>query len=132
MEIPQDLPRLSLDVQAIQQVILNIVSNARYALNFKYPKADNNKSITIKAETGEREGIKVIQLSFYDMGMGISQDIIDQVYDPFFSTKPANEGTGLGLSISNRIINDHCGKLWLESVEAEYTKVTIELPVYEG
>ncbi|MCK5094553.1 MAG: PAS domain-containing sensor histidine kinase, partial [Spirochaetes bacterium] len=55
--------------------------------------------------------------------------ILDRLCDPFFSTKPKNEGTGLGLSISHGIIKKHGGRLLVESVEGEYTKVMIDLPV---
>ena len=77
----------------------------------------------------EREGVMNLRTIFCDQGTGISPDIIERLCDPFFSTKPANEGTGLGLNISNCIIKDHGGKLFIESVEGQYTKVIVELPI---
>ena len=62
-------------------------------------------------------------------GVGIPVQIQDRVLDPFFSTKPKNEGTGLGLSISYGIVKDHGGRLRFDSVEGQYTKVMVDLPV---
>jgi signal transduction histidine kinase len=70
-----------------------------------------------------------ISVIFYDYGAGIPATIIDKVVNPFFSTKPSRVGTGLGLSISHGIISEHDGKMLINSVEGEYTKITINLPL---
>ena len=62
-------------------------------------------------------------------GTGIAANIIDKVINPFFSTKPNRMGTGLGLSISHGIISEHGGKLLINSVEGEFTIITINLPI---
>jgi len=128
-DIPAHLPGITANAQQIQQVFLNIISNARYALNHKYIEADKDKLLEIKSEMIDRDGAKKIRTTFYDKGTGIPLNILDRICDPFFSTKPPDKGAGLGLSISHGIIKDHEGKLWLESVEGKYTKVIIELPV---
>lgn len=66
---------------------------------------------------------------FYDRGTGIPADILDRICDPFFTSKPPGKGTGLGLSISHVIVKDHGGRLYFDSVEGEYCKTIIDLPV---
>jgi signal transduction histidine kinase len=129
VDIQDNIPRIKVRGHQIQQVFLNIISNARYALNQKFSRAHENKIIEIKAETVDTHGKKYVRVIFFDQGTGISADIIDRICDPFFSNKPHGEGTGLGLSISQAIIKDHGGNLYFDSVDAEYAKVLIELPV---
>ncbi|MBE9541099.1 MAG: histidine kinase, partial [Proteobacteria bacterium] len=69
---------------------------------------------------------------FYDSGAGIPENILDKISNPFFSTKPHGDGTGLGLSISYGIIKKHDGSILFESVEGEYTKAIVDLPVDNG
>ena len=66
-----------------------------------------------------------------DHGTGISPDDMDKILHPFFSTKQPGIGTGLGLSISHGIVIDHGGEMRIESTHGEFTKVTIDLPVYD-
>ncbi len=129
VDVSPDLPKIKARSQEIQQVFLNIISNARYALNQRFPGSHEDKVFEIREETLEIEGKQHVRIIFYDRGTGISEDILDRICDPFYSTKPKNEGTGLGLSISHAIIKDHRGKLWFESVEGEHTKVMVDLPV---
>ena len=114
--------------QQIQQVFLNIISNARYALNQKYPTAHDDKVLEIRGEWIAVGGVPHVRLTFHDRGDGIPAHLMDKVMEPFFSTKPSGLGTGLGLSISHGIVADHCGRLAVESVEGEFTKVLIDLP----
>ncbi|MBC8466527.1 MAG: PAS domain S-box protein [Deltaproteobacteria bacterium] len=129
VDVPNDLPKIRVRSQQIQQVFLNILSNARYALNKKFPGPHKEKILEIRGERIEIEDRKMLRITFYDCGMGISQNILDKICDPFFSTKPRGEGTGLGLSISYGIIKDHGGRLWFDSIEGQYTKVMVDLPV---
>jgi signal transduction histidine kinase len=71
-------------------------------------------------------------MAFRDRGTGIAAHLLDKVVEPFFTTKPRGEGTGLGLSISHGIVSDHGGRLSIESVEGEFTKVVIDLPARES
>ena len=116
--------------QQIQQVFLNILSNAQYALNQKFPRFNEEKLLIIKGEIVETEAGKHIRMTFYDNGVGIPASIQDRIFDPFFTTKPMGKGTGLGLSVSHGIIKDHGGRLWFESIEGEYTKAVVELPLH--
>lgn len=132
MDVPPDLPKIKARTQEIQQVFLNILSNARYALKKKFKGPHEDKILEIRGDTIEIKGRKHVRVTFYDRGIGISKNILDKICDPFFSTKPQDEGTGLGLSISHGIVKNHDGRLWFESVEGEYTKVIVDLPVDNG
>jgi len=113
----------------LQQVILNVLSNARFALNERYSGADENKKIEISCYPFIKETEKpVIQISITDSGTGIPQGILKRLFDPFFTTKPSGKGTGLGLSISYGIIRDHGGNIKVDSIMHQYTKIIIELP----
>jgi PAS domain S-box-containing protein len=131
IRIPADIPEVQVRSHQIQQVFLNVISNARYALNQKFPRANTNKVLEIKGESVETNEKKYARVTFYDQGSGIAVDIMDRICDPFFSNKPSGEGTGLGLSISQSIIKEHGGDLLFESVEGEYARVIIDLPAAE-
>ena len=130
MNIPDDLPKITAQAQQLEQVFLNLISNARYALNQKYLQGNKNKIFEVTAEHVDNKGESAIRLTFRDRGTGIPSHISNKVIDPFFSTKPTSIGTGLGLSISHGIISNHGGSITIESVEGEFTCVTIELPVH--
>lgn len=129
LNISQNLPRILAHAQQIQQVFLNIISNARYALNEKYPGAHDNKIIEILDEEVIMDNCSSIKVTFHDHGAGIPANLKDKVMNPFFTTKPPGKGTGLGLSISHNIIREHSGKLVIDSIEGEFTRVSIILPV---
>ncbi len=129
LNIPQKLSKIVAYPQQIQQVFLNIISNARYALNQKYPETHDNKILEVLGEVIIMDNNPYIKVTFYDHGTGIPANIIDKVLDPFFTTKSRHKGTGLGLSISHSIIKNHGGKILIDSVEGEYTKIIITLPV---
>ncbi len=129
LNIPRELPAVFVQPQQIEQVFLNIISNARYALNSKYEGTHDDKILEILVQDFTDRTLPCIQVVFHDRGPGIRPDILDKIMNPFFSTKPGGIGTGLGLSISHGIISDHGGRLVIDSVEGKYTKVTVELPV---
>ncbi|MBE9536837.1 MAG: PAS domain S-box protein [Proteobacteria bacterium] len=128
VDIASDLPLVRGDDHKIEQVFLNLINNARYALNQKYPKGDKDKLLKITGEKVEVKGEERLRVTFFDKGPGIPKDIRDKILEPFFSTKPSKEGTGLGLSISHGIIEDHGGSLSVKSREGHYTKIVIDLP----
>ena len=128
VNISPDLPEIIAHPQQIQQVFLNIISNARDALNQKYPGAHENKILEILAKEVTIDNHTYIQITFYDRGTGIPAELLDKVMLPFFTTKRGDMGTGLGLSISHGIIKSHGGKLMINSVDGEFTKVIINLP----
>jgi len=126
-DVPGDLPEVVANPQQIQQVFLNVISNAHYALNQKYPVTHPNKILRITGEKVIIDDKPYVRVVFYDQGIGIPPEIISRVMNPFFSTKPSGMGTGLGLSISHGIISDHQGYIRIESVEKEFTQVIIDL-----
>ncbi|MBI4847416.1 MAG: PAS domain-containing protein [Nitrospirae bacterium] len=130
INIPTDLPQIVVQPQHIEQVFLNIIHNARFALNKKYPEAHaEGKTIEITAEALTIDNNPFARIIFYDHGTGIPSNILNKIMNPFFTTKPDGEGTGLGLSISHGIISNHGGKLTVDSIEGKFTKVIIDLPL---
>jgi signal transduction histidine kinase len=126
---PPALPEIIAHPQQIEQVFLNIINNARHALNQKYPGAHEDKILEITCEQATIADCPYVRVIFCDHGVGIPAHLQDKVINPFFSTKPKGVGTGLGLSISHGIISDHGGKLKIESVEGQYTRMIIDLSV---
>ena len=128
LDIPEDLPSVRASSGQLRQVFLNIINNARYALDEKWPDGNPEKVLEIKAFTLDTDPPKV-RLVFTDAGTGIPAELLERVTNPFVTTKPVGKGTGLGLSISHGIIANHGGSLKLESLEGHYTRVRIDLPV---
>lgn len=128
-QIAPDIPNINIRPREIQQVFLNIVSNARYALNKKFECPNPEKKLFISIGEHNAESECFLRICFHDTGVGIPMEVLPKLGHPFFSTKPEGEGTGLGLSISHGIIKNHGGHLHFESVAGEYTKVYVDLPV---
>lgn len=129
VNIADSLPPLMCNEQQLQQVVLNMISNSRYALNKRYQQPCPEKNLEIEAELIRQEKKKFIRLTFTDHGTGIAAEIQERLFDPFFSTKPKGEGTGLGLSISHGVVKDHGGDIRVQSKLGEGTRFIIDLPV---
>ncbi len=114
--IPQDIGR----------VLLNLYSNAFYVITEKKKQADKNYEPKVLVTT-KKAGNHVF-ISVSDNGNGIPQNIIDKIFQPFFTTKPAGQGTGLGLSLSYDFIKAHGGELKVETEQEKGTTFTIQLP----
>lgn len=127
--IAEDLPEIFCNEQQLQQVVLNLLSNARYALNRRFPQPCREKQLKIRADTASYGGKPCVRLLVVDYGMGIAPETLDRIFDPFFSTKPKGEGTGLGLSISHGLIQEHGGHIRVKSKFGEWSRFTIFLPV---
>jgi PAS domain S-box-containing protein len=132
IDIPDDLPMIMANPNEMQQVFVNFLNNARYALNKKYPASHPNKKLTITAKAIIKNNTEWVQFICHDRGIGIPKYLIERITQPFFTTKPPGEGTGLGLSISHKIIQQHGGLLRFESVENEYTKTIVEIPTLKN
>lgn len=132
LDMPETLPPIMCNSQQIQQVLLNIMSNARYALNKRYPEPNPNKRVTIKGQKIRQKEKSYIRLTITDQGTGIEHDIMDRLFDPFFSTKPSGEGTGLGLSISHGLVLENNGFLRVSSEMGCSTSLIVDLPVAEN
>ncbi|BAQ34070.1 MULTISPECIES: PAS domain S-box protein [Dehalococcoides] len=119
-ELDPDLPRVMLDFFQIQQVLINIIINAEFFLRLK-----EHPQIIIKTSQHNKHVI----ISISDNGPGISPENIKRIFDPFFTTKEVGKGTGLGLSICHGIIEEHNGRIYVESTPGNGATFRIELPV---
>jgi len=117
---PADFPGIWTDPNAVRQILLNLLTNARDAV------ADRRrKEITVTAEA--KGGW--VAISVADTGGGMSEEILNRVFDPFFTTKPMGEGTGLGMSVSQNLAKRIGAQIEVQSQVDEGTVVTVHLPV---
>lgn len=119
-ELAPELPPLLADAHQLQQVFLNILNNARQAM-------EGRTNSWVRVAT-RRVGEK-LEAIFQDNGPGISEENLNKIFNPFFTTKPVGKGTGLGLSLSYGIIQEHGGDIRVQSKLGEGTTFTISLPV---
>ncbi len=117
-----DLPWITVDAGQLQQVFLNLIVNAEYAIKQNHA---TEGSLTIKT----RKVADKMILSFTDNGCGMSARVKDKLFQPFFTTKEPGEGTGLGLSVSRSIIIEHSGTIGAESAPGAGSTFIIELPL---
>jgi PAS domain S-box-containing protein len=141
VDFSANLPFIKGSSQQLQQVLLNLVLNAKDALNEKYPESNPNKRITISARVSQDSWPvvsapadsalprQVVHLTVRDEGTGIAPDHLEQLFTPFFTTKRPNRGAGLGLSISHKIIENHQGRIEVISEPGVFTKFVVILPV---
>jgi signal transduction histidine kinase len=139
LEVEPDLPRVRADADQLQQVFLNLASNALDAM-------PDGGSLTIRAARAQvpttlaeaQEGAGTpgssppagfVSISIADTGTGIRAEHQGRVFDPFFTTKDVGQGTGLGLSVSYGIVRDHGGALELDSLPGAGSRFTVYLPV---
>ncbi len=118
-----DLPLVSGNSQQLEQVFINMLTNAKDAL-LKIDDAE----LTIKTETRQDDHPLQVVVTFTDNGTGIPSSILDKIFDPFFTTKEVSRGTGLGLSISYKNNEKHEGLLRVSSIEGKNTTFEIILP----
>lgn len=119
LDFDETLPPLLLEAAQIQQVFTNIVHNAIDAMG-------TGGRLMIRSRRG-----KMVRIQFIDNGDGIAPDNLDQLCDPFFTTKEVGRGTGLGLFICYRILQFYDGNLTIKSKEGKGTQVVVELPLPE-
>ncbi len=127
--ISADLPNIYCRKQEIMQVLMNLITNARDALNERYPDPGPGKAIEIKVERIDNHAGQWIRTTVKDNGCGIPKEQQARVFDPFFTSKEPGKGTGLGLSISHRIVENHQGHLSFESLPGQYTIFKMDLPI---
>ncbi|GAB4314258.1 MAG: hypothetical protein Kow00127_05470 [Bacteroidales bacterium] len=113
----------------LEQVFLNLLSNAKYAVERREQLSGPGFKKRIEIRTRTKDGIVIAEVM--DNGIGIPEEHLDNVFDPFFTTKNVEDGTGLGLSISYGIIKEMKGTISVESRENEFTLMRIELPMVE-
>jgi two-component system NtrC family sensor kinase len=116
------LPDILADAHQLQQVFLNLVTNAEQAMD---EKEAAEPQLTVRT----RRAGDLIRIEIEDRGPGIAQNLVDRIFTPFFTTKPTGSGTGLGLSISLGIVREHGGRIWAENAAAGGARFTVELPI---
>ena len=120
-EFEDNLVCVQADRQQLRQVFLNLLTNASDAM-------PEGGKLIVRARNVQTEGSKSVCIEFADAGTGISSKDLDKIWDPFFTTKPEGKGTGLGLAICRRVIEEHKGRIAMESREGEGSTVIIYLP----
>ena len=118
-EFDRTIPKLTLDPQKIQQVLMNLLLNARQAIT---------GGGDIRVRTTIRTGTNMLAIEIADTGQGISDINIDRIFDPFFTTKDPGQGTGLGLSVSYGIVKQHGGEIEIVSSPGKGSLFTVLLP----
>ncbi|KIG14413.1 Sensory box histidine kinase/response regulator [Enhygromyxa salina] len=132
LELGAGTPRVYCQIQAIQQIIMNLVTNARDALNERYTGYDARKRIFVRVERLDTEANEArVRVVVEDTGSGIEADVLARIFDPFFTTKTRDQGTGLGLSVSHGIALDHGGELSVETTLGVGTRFYLDLPLVE-
>jgi len=116
-----DLPTMMLSQALLQQIVLNLVLNAKDAIE----ASGKGSKVTVRLKRHNDHIVLIVE----DNGPGIPQDIIEKIFDPFFTTKPSGKGTGLGLSIVHRYVEEMGGRITVWSVEGVGTKFTVTLPI---
>ena len=119
--LEENLPDIPLEKGQLQQVLLNLISNAEAAIK----EVNRPGIITVATQRVNNH----VNITFSDNGCGIKKQIMPRIFDPFFTTKEIGKGTGLGLSICYSIIVKHGGKISVKSQVNEGTTFTIRMPV---
>ena len=135
-DLPDNLPAVLGDNVRIQQVFMNILINARDALDSMAAILNvdellkRGKKISISMEESYRNDKKGVSIFIEDNGLGISDENASKIFDPFFTTKSPDKGTGLGMSISYGIVKDLDGEIEIETEKNVKTQFTVWLPAY--
>jgi signal transduction histidine kinase len=126
-DLATDLPLVEAVSQDLGRVLLNLFTNAFYAVRQRQQQGEPGYAPTVRVRT-KREGDEVV-VRVHDNGTGIPEVVRQKIFQPFFTTKPAGEGTGLGLSLSyDLVVQGHDGSLEVESQEGSYTEFIVRLP----
>jgi two-component system NtrC family sensor kinase len=126
-DFDENIAKIPLVQQDIVRVLINMFNNAFYAVNEKGKQQIAGYEPSVSVST--RKLGNGLELRVKDNGNGIPQKIVDKIFQPFFTTKPAGQGTGLGLSLSYDIIKAHGGEIKVNSKEGEFTEFEIRLPI---
>ncbi len=128
LTLDASLPKLSLVKQDLGRVFLNMFNNSFYSISKKIStqNADYQPLLSVSTQKGDGKVVVTIR----DNGLGMSEEVKQKLFNPFFTTKPTGEGTGLGLSISHDIIVKlHKGSIEVNSTEGDFAEFIIELPI---
>ncbi|MGE5373912.1 MAG: sensor histidine kinase, partial [Bacteroidota bacterium] len=119
VECAEDLPRVSMDIQRMEQLMVNLIHNA---VKFTRPGGE----IVLMAETGTGE----VRFAVRDTGIGIPAEDVSRIFERFYRVDKSRtgSGTGLGLSIAKHIVEAHKGRIWAESIEGQGSSFFFTLP----
>jgi histidine kinase len=140
-----DLPKIKGDANQLEQVFLNLITNARDAIlqrsEVSGKKSENRGRLEIITRMGEtdnhqssingQQSQNFAEILIRDNGSGIPADKVGKIFDPFFTTKEVGKGTGLGLSISYGIIKDHQGEISVAETSPRGTTFRVRLPIVD-
>ncbi len=115
----EEIPPVSCSPSQINQVFLNLISNAAQAIEHDAGR------LLLKSEADGQH----VHISIQDNGKGIAQEHLEKIFDPFFTTKPVGQGTGLGLSISYQIVQAHGGNIRVASIPGKGSRFVVSLPI---
>ena len=115
------MPQIIGSPSQINQVFLNIITNAVHAM----PERTEPNVITLHTSMEDQQTVRI---DIEDNGKGIPEDVLPKIFDPFFTTKPIGQGTGMGLSISYKIIQEHQGRITVDTKPGLGTTFSIFLP----
>jgi PAS domain S-box-containing protein len=128
------LPPVFADAGQMEQVVMNLVLNARDAMPGGGAVVVKTAHVRLKAATQHRYGVlppgEYVALSVKDAGIGIAPEVGERLFEPFFTTKPQGKGTGLGLATVHGIVMQSSGQIAVESEQGRGTEFTVYLPVY--
>ena len=127
-DLDEEVGELEVVPQDLARVFLNMVSNACYATNEKRYAPETTSDYVPTLWISSRRTPDQVEVRIRDNGNGIPPDVVDKIFNPFFTTKPTDQGTGLGLALSNDIVREHGGIIKVHSEPGEFTEMTIELP----
>ncbi len=128
-DLAPDLPKIKGLAQELGQVFINMIINARDAVQ---AKGLSKKEAVIRISTAYHPEQQEIEIRFEDNGIGISQDILDNIFDPFFTTKGVGKGMGLGLNLCHRIVEAHGGEIRVDSTVGKGTTFILTLKAGEN
>ena len=130
-EPAEDLPRVLANPFSLEEVILNLLSNARDAVESRAEEGEGLSPGRVLLRTGlDGKGPETrVRIEIEDNGVGIPPDILPKVFDPFFTTKDPDKGTGLGLAISRSIVEEFGGRIRIRSTPGKGTSVTLSFPI---
>ena len=126
-EFDNNAGKINVIPQDIGRVILNLINNAFYAVSAKVKLQASGYKPQVTVRT-RKVGANV-EIKVDDNGNGIQKNIVDKIFQPFFTTKPAGQGTGLGLSLAYDIVKAHGGEMRVETKEGEGSEFVIRLPI---
>lgn len=129
MDLADDLPVVSANPFSLEEVVLNLMTNARDAVEeLMAAGPDSGAKIVLRTRADIEDGRPWVKIEIADAGIGIPEDDLEKLFEPFFTTKEPDKGTGLGLAISQSIVEEWGGRIVVQSAVGRGTTMTVVLP----